>query len=169
MQLKDGAATPWKTASMLTTTKAVEEPSPTSQKSPSPQSEMPQLVAEIKSEIDEWLCKGRRMTQEEIEQEAYDITSNDDIAIWYLMNAEEHGSSLLGIEPKHKTTETNKLKVMNTFNTLNPPQFSFLKHPTQGYPRCAASQLQQFRLRNHRQNPRQLQANCPTSGRQSHP
>ena len=25
----------------------------------------------LKSEIDEWLCKGRRMTQEEIDQEAY--------------------------------------------------------------------------------------------------
>lgn len=62
------------------------------------------------------------------------ITSNDDFATWYRMNAEEHGSPLLGIEPKHKTTETNKSTVMITLNTLNPPQFSFFTHSTQGYP-----------------------------------
>lgn len=61
----------------------------------------------------------------------YLLTSNDDFATWYRMNAEEHGSSLLGIEPKHKTAETKKSTVMNTLNTLNPPQFSFFKHPIQ--------------------------------------
>ena len=38
----------------------------------------------------------------------YLLTSNDDFATWCRMNAEEHGSSLLGIEPKHKTAETKK-------------------------------------------------------------
>lgn len=51
----------------------------------------------------------------------YLLTSNDDFAAWYRMNAEEHGSSLLGIEPKHKTAETKKSTVMNTFNTSNNP------------------------------------------------
>ena len=38
----------------------------------------------LKSEIDQWLGLERQKTQEEIEQEEYDITSNDEFATWYL-------------------------------------------------------------------------------------